>query len=282
VITRRGQGPALPGVEPVAGDAADPARLTALTTGAAALYNCANPKYHEWPQTWPPLASAFLTAAERTGAVLVTMSNLYGYGPVDVPMGEDLPLRPSSVKGGIRAQMWRDILAAHQAGRIRGAEARASDFVGDGGMSLFTEIIAPAVRRGRRAFVPANVDLPHSLSYPGDAGRLLAVLGTDERAWGRVWHVPTAPAVTLREAATLLAELAGVPAPRLTRMPNLVLRAGGLFDPTAREFAEMRYQFERPFILDSSAAEQTFGLTATPLDAALATLVTPSSQTAPR
>jgi nucleoside-diphosphate-sugar epimerase len=269
VITRGGGGPDHPAVERVATDATDAARLTTLAAGAAALYNCANPPYHRWPVEWPPLAGALLAAAEQSGAVLVTMSNLYGYGPVDVPMTEDLPLAPSSVKGGIRAQMWHDILAAHRTGRIRATEARASDFVGAGGKSLFTEMIAPAVRRGRRAFAPANFDVPHSLTYPADAGRTLAVLGTDERAWGRVWHVPTAPAVTLREAATEYAELAGAPMPRLTTMPNPVLRAAGLVDPIAREFVEMRYQFERPFVLDSWAARETFGLIPTPLTTAL-------------
>jgi len=272
VITRRGGGPEHPAVERIAADASDPARLRELAVGAAALYNCANPPYHQWPKLWPPLASALLAAAESSGAVLVSMSNLYGYGPVNVPMTEDLPLAPSSVKGGVRAQMWRDILAAHQAGRIRATEARASDYVGDGGMSVFTELIAPAVLRGRRALAPVNFDVPHSLSHPADAGRTLAVLGTDERAWGRVWHVPTAPAVTLRDASNELAELAGAPTPKLATMPNLLLRIGGLVNPVAREFVEMRYQFERPFILDSSNTEQTFNLHPTPLTASLRTL----------
>ena len=122
VITRGGGGPDHSAVERIAADATDTARLRTLAAGAAALYNCANPPYHRWPVEWPPLASALLVAAERSGAVLVTMSNLYGYGPVNVPMTEDLPLAPSSVKGGIRAQMWHDMLAAHRAGRIRAAE----------------------------------------------------------------------------------------------------------------------------------------------------------------
>ena len=141
VITRGGAGLDHPAVERIAADATDTSRLASLTAGAAALYNCANPLYHRWPVDWPPLAGALLAAAERSGAVLVTMSNLYGYGPVDVPMTEDLPLAPSSVKGGIRAQMWREVLAAHRAGRVRATEARASDFVGVGAKSIFTEMI---------------------------------------------------------------------------------------------------------------------------------------------
>ena len=62
-------GPTGEGVERVAADATDAERLTALTRGAVALYNCANPPYDKWLTDWPPLASALLAAAERTGAV---------------------------------------------------------------------------------------------------------------------------------------------------------------------------------------------------------------------
>jgi len=47
---------------------------------------------------------------------LVTTGNLYGYGAVDGPMHEDLPLRPNSEKGRVRVQVWEDVLAAHRAG----------------------------------------------------------------------------------------------------------------------------------------------------------------------
>jgi nucleoside-diphosphate-sugar epimerase len=271
VVTRSGSGPA--GVERVAADATDADRLAQLTRGAAAPYNCANPRYHRWPVDWPPLASALLAAAERSGAVLVAMSNLYGYGAVTGPMTEETPLAPSTVKGRVRVRMWRDMLDAHEAGRVRVTEARASDYIGPKGASLLTDMILPAVRRGRSLTVPADVDMPHSLTYTVDAGRLLAALGSRLEAWGRAWHVPTAPPRTLREVAQAYADLIGAPAPKIRRMPDLVLRAGGLFSPMAREFAEMRYQFERPFILDSSRAEQAFGLAPTSIDDALKAMV---------
>src|ERR1700741_3048866 len=78
-----GSAPEHAAMERVAADATDAARLSALADGAAALYNCANPLYHRWLTDWPPLARAMLSAAERSGAVLATASNLYGYGEVD-------------------------------------------------------------------------------------------------------------------------------------------------------------------------------------------------------
>jgi nucleoside-diphosphate-sugar epimerase len=187
-------------------------------------------------------------------------------------MTEDLQLATTTVKGRIRAAMWRDMLAAHEAGRIRVAEARASDYVGAGAQSLFNDMIVPAVRKGERAYAPTLFDI-HSLTYVGDAGRMLAVLGTDKRAWGRAWHVPTAEPTTLRQAAVKVAELAGAPAPRLATMSAAVLRLGGLFNPIAKEFVEMRYQFVRPFVLDSTSAQRTFGIAPTSLDDALRTML---------
>jgi nucleoside-diphosphate-sugar epimerase len=273
VVTRSGGGPEHPSIERIAADATDAARLAELARDAVAIYNCANPPYHRWPTEWPPLASALLTAAQRASAVLVTMSNLYAYGPVDGPMTEDLPLAAPTVKGRVRAEMWRDALAAHESGRIRVAEARASDFVGPGGRSVVNDMVLLPLRAGKRVFAPVNFDVAHSVTYTGDAARALVTLAVDERAWGRAWHVPTNPAMTLRELATRFAALAGVPQPRLRSMPDLVLRLGGLVSPVAREFVEMRYQFERPFVLDSSAAERTFGLKPTPLDEALRSML---------
>src|SRR5467141_3679930 len=90
IITRSGSGPSGPSgsadraaapAELVAADASDAEAVARLTEGAAAIYNCANPPYHRWPALWPPIASSLLGAAERNGAVLVTICNLYGYGP---------------------------------------------------------------------------------------------------------------------------------------------------------------------------------------------------------
>ena len=92
VITRRGAGPDDPRIERVRADASDPNVLRPLVSGAAALYNAASPPYHRWASDWPPLAASLLSAAQSSGAVLVTASNLYAYGPSDHPMEESDPL----------------------------------------------------------------------------------------------------------------------------------------------------------------------------------------------
>jgi len=255
-------------------DAVDAAAVVAAAPGAAAIYNAVNPQYHRWVTDWPPVATALLTAAERTGAVLVTMGNLYGYGRPTGPMTPDSPLAATDTKGRVRARMWADMLAAHEAGRVRVTEARAADFVGPQVPADHSHLMRqlPALEKGRRAWVVGDPDAPRGWSYMPDVAATLAVLGTDERAWGRAWHVPSAIR-SQREALTDLAAALGKPAPKVSGIPWPVLRAVGLASPMMREVVDVRHQFDQPYVIDATATTATFGLTATPWDDVVAASV---------
>src|SRR5579864_4451176 len=96
--------PVLGGVDWRAADAADPEAAADAAKGAAVIYQCLNAPYNQWPERFPPLQRGVLAAAERTGALLVSLENLYGYGPADGrAMTEDLPLAATGVKGRARA-----------------------------------------------------------------------------------------------------------------------------------------------------------------------------------
>jgi nucleoside-diphosphate-sugar epimerase len=247
-------------------DAADPDALTAAARGAAAVYNAVNPAYHRWPTDWPPVAAALLSAAERTGAVLVTMSNLYGYGRPSGPMTPETPLAAVDVKGRVRIRMWADALALHEAGRVRVTEARAADFVGPQVPAAHSHLTRqlPALRAGRRAWVVGDPDVPRSWAYLPDVAATLATLGTDARALGRAWHVPSAPPRSQRQALADLAEALAAPPARVSPIPWPVLRGIGLVSPMMREVVDVRHQFDQEFVIDAGATTATFGLTATP------------------
>ena len=48
----------------------------------------------------------------------------------------------------------------------------------------------------------------------------------------------------------------------------------GLFIPEVKEMVEMLYEFDQPFIMDSSKFERTFGMQATPMRDAIKETVT--------
>src|SRR5688572_8555575 len=252
-------------------DAADADAVAAAARGAAALYNAVNPAYHRWPTDWPPVAAALLAAAERTGAVLVTMSNLYAYGRPPGPMTPESPLAATDVKGVVRARMWTDALAAHEAGRVRVTEARAADFVGPQvpGASSHLGRQLPALRKGRRAWVVGDPDVARSWGYLPDVAATLATLGTDERALGRAWHVPSAAPRSQRQALGDLAAVMGVPPVAVSGIAWPVPRAVGVVVPMMREVVAVRHQFDQEFVIDARETTETFGLAPTPWDEAL-------------
>jgi nucleoside-diphosphate-sugar epimerase len=274
VVSRRGSGPAeARAVTPVAADAADAEAMARLAEGVSVIYNCVNPPYHRWPADWPPVAASLLGAAERGGAVLVTLSNLYGYGP-RVPGGYDqahqmteaTPLAATGPKGRVRARIWQDALAAHQAGRVRAAEVRAADFVGPGAQSAMGERIVRRVRQGKNVSVLGRADRPHTWSFTDDVARMLVTAGTDPVAWGRAWHVPSNEPFTQRQVIDDFARAAGVGQVRVSAIPSVVLRGMGLAWPLMRELRETEYQFRDDFVMDSTAAQASFGLKPTPWD----------------
>ena len=267
--------PVLAGVDWRAADAADPEAAADAAKGASVIYQCLNAPYTQWPERFPPLQRGVLAAAERAGALLVSLENLYGYGPAGGrPMTEDLPLAAAGVKGRARAAMTAGLLAAADAGRVRVAIGRASDFFGPGvtaGSTLGERVFGNALA-GRRADFIGNPALPHTYSYVPDIAAGLATLGTDARAAGQVWHLPGPATGTTRALLDLVAAEVGHPV-GVRSVPKLALRALGLVNPMLRELAEISYEFEEPFVLDTSKYESTFGAAGTPLPAAIAATV---------
>jgi nucleoside-diphosphate-sugar epimerase len=252
-------------------DVTDAEATADVAKGAAVIYQCLNAPYTQWPQLFPPLQRAVLGAAERTGALLVSLENVYGYGPTGgKPMTEDTPLAAETVKGRTRAAMTRELLDSG----VRVAIGRASDFFGPGVRSstLGERVFANALA-GKRVDFMGDPGLPHTYSYVPDVAAGLAVLGTDARAEGQVWHLPGPPTGTTRELLDIVAAQLGHPVgTRIVAKP--VLRALGLVSPFMRGLAEMHYQFEESFVLDTSKFEAAFGPAGTDVDTAVAETLT--------
>jgi len=258
------------GVDWRSADLTDAEAAVDAAKGAGVVYQCLNAPYTQWPQLFPPLQRTVLAAAQRADALLVTLENLYGYGPTaGAPMTEDLPLAATTSKGRTRAAMTAELLAAAEAGRVRIAIGRASDFFGAGvtESTLGSRFFGSAVA-GRRADFIGNPDLPHTYSYVPDIATGLVTLGTDERAVGGVWHLPGPETVTTRALLALVTDVVGHPI-KLRIVPNLAVRALGLVNPMMRGLAEMSYEFEQPFVLDTSTYEATFSTPTTPLGTAV-------------
>ncbi len=273
MVNRSGRAAVPDDVDVVAGDAADPGFTTAAAAGAHVVYQTLNPPYHQWEQLFPALQSSVLAAARTHDARLVSVENVYMYGrPDGRPLTEDRAHHAHTRKGGLRSRMSRDLLAAHDAGTVQVAIGRASDYFGPrgGAQSNLGDRVFPAALAGRAATVLGGTDHPHSYTFVPDIGEGLAVLGEHPDATGRAWHLPNDPATrTTRELVDVVYRLAGRPRTRVRRLPPLLLRAAALTNRTVRELLEMQYQFDEPFVVDSTPITTHLGVAATPVEQAL-------------
>jgi nucleoside-diphosphate-sugar epimerase len=274
LVNRSGTAPVPDDVEIVKGDASDPGFTAAVAEGARVVYQTLSPPYHQWVELFPALQAGVLAAAQATGARLVSMENVYMYGrPAGQPLTETRPYAAHTRKGQLRARMSRELMAAHQAGRVEVAAGRASDYFGPrgGGLSNLGDRVFPPALAGRTATVLGDPDQPHTYTYIPDIGEGLAVLGEHPDAPGEIWHLPNDPQTrTTRQLVDSIYRQAGQPRTRLRGTPVLVLRAFGVVNPTVRELVELQYEFQEPFVVDSSKIATKLGVRATPLDRALA------------
>jgi nucleoside-diphosphate-sugar epimerase len=270
VVNRSGRAAVPAGVEVRGGDAADPSFSENAAAGAAVVYQCLNPPYTRWPELFPPLQAGVLDGAAAAGAKLVAMENLYMYGPTEgAPLTEDLPHAATGRKGRTRAQMAQALLEAHRAGKVRVVIGRASDYFGpQGRLSAMGERVFDPALSGKKAQVMGNPSHLHSYSYIPDIAKGLVVLGEHGEADGEAWHLPNAPAITTRQFIEQVYGAAGTE-PRIQAMSRFLVKMVGLVNGTVRELDEMLYEFEEPFVVDSTKFERAFGDHATPLTEAI-------------
>lgn len=273
MLTRSGSGPGHPLIERTQGDARDPKVLEAAFAGAQAVFHCIHGSAYTaaaWRAELPTAEQAVLTAAREAGAVVVFPESLYSYSEPDRVMAETSPRLATGGKRGVRTAL----LQARGASATPTVSVVAADFFGPrvrmahGGERMVVPILA-----GRNVSVIGSARQPHSFTYVPDLARAMIAAADRPSAWNAVWHAPTGPALSQRELAHAFAAAAGQPAPKVRALPGWALRAAAAFSPDARELAEMLYQFERPFVMDSAASEAALGVSATPLETAAAATV---------
>jgi nucleoside-diphosphate-sugar epimerase len=174
----------------------------------------------------------------------------------------------------VRAAMSEAALAAHKAGSVRVAIGRGSDFFGPWALdSAFGGRVFYPALAGKAASFGGRLDQPHTATYIADFGCALVTLGERDEALGQALHVPAdRPQITQRQFAELVYRETGHPV-KASGVGKTMMALAGLFIPGARESVEMMYEFEKPFVVDSSKFERSFGVKATPIEEAIKTTV---------
>jgi len=264
VVNRSGKQPDLlpSDVDFVMADISDPQQAINAVNGAATIYQALNPPYDKWGELFPGLQTSAMAAAKASGARYVSIENLYMYDS-SKPITEDSPQTPRSKKGELRKIMGEEVITAHRKGEIQATTLRSSDYYGPGvtnsamGERFFGNLVSK-----KKAQLMGSDTTPHSWAYIEDVGKAAAILGTNEKALGQVWITPHAEPVSQGEMLRMAARELGIEG-KGSVMGTFMMWLGGLFVPQARASVEMMYEFNAPFVVDSSNFEQTFKMQAT-------------------
>ncbi|MEN8584060.1 NAD-dependent epimerase/dehydratase family protein [Arthrobacter sp. KBS0703] len=273
VLTRSGSGPEHHLIEKRAVDVSDRALVADSLAGATALFHCIHGSAYSakaWERELPRAEEAILAAAGEAGAVVVFPESLYSYSEPDRVMTENGPREAQGGKRRVRTAL----LQARAASATNTVSVVAGDFFGPRVRTSHAgERMVPRIMARRPLQVVGSADQPHSFTFVPDLAAAMIKAAQTPALWNRVLHAPTNPALTQRQLAGALAEAAGVPGPKVGVLPGWLLRAVGVFSADIRELAEMLYQFQRPFVMDSAASEAALDLRPTPLaDAARMTV----------
>jgi len=255
---------------------ADAASFSSLITAAPKadyIYNCVNPPYNKWEEQWPPINQALIELAKKTRAVLVTCSNLYGYGPYNGVLTEDLPLNSTWKNGRVRADMWLKLKELNDAGEIRATEVRGSDYIAASDQSRMGDRVVPRLKEGKAVQLLGELDKLHTWTDPEDVASLMLVVAKEEAAWGKPWHVPSNAPMTQLDVVKDIAQELGVKDPKVSSVPSLLEKLLATFNPVIRELRNTAYQFNQPFIMSDEKARQAFALQPKPWEIVIRDLV---------
>ena len=242
-------------------DLTDPRQLDEAISGSEVVYLTVGFEYNisVWREKWPELIRNVIAGCKKYKARFVFFDNIYMYDRDFLEnITEETPVRPTSKKGEVRAEIAAMIMEEARQGRISALIARSADFYGPSN-SVLVELVVKNRIRTKMALWLANAHKIHTFTSAADAAKATALLGNTPDAFNQVWHLPTSRTpLTGKQWIQLIAGIANAK-PRFFVIPKWMLSLMGLFVPLFHELSEMVYQYDRNYIFNSTKFEKRFG-----------------------
>ncbi len=247
-------------VELIAADVTNKSGMESIAQRAEVIFSCTDVPYQLWGEFYPATATALADALSKTKAKLVFADNMYSYGDVlGAEMHENLPHTAKTKKGSIRASVINTLLHSGLEFSNRVAIVKAADFIGPRiHKGVFGTDFMEKLIQNKKIILFGKPNLPHAFTYINDFAKAIVNVGTTPDAFGQIWHVPNAPAISLNTWVHLFETETNKKAKVLV-LPKVAVWAAGLFNPLIREFHELSYQFEHPYLVNHDKYAARFG-----------------------
>lgn len=270
-VNRSGNIDDLPdGVEIKGADVLNRDEVVAVCAGTAVVYHCVHPK-KDYSQ-FESMTENIVAGAEAANARLVMAASVYPYGKVNRPMTEDMPNKPEAPSGEYHAQAADVVMNAHKDGRVQATIGRASNYFGPHACRMWPGIDFKVAIKDEKMQIIGKKEPLHTYTYVYDFADGLIMLGERDEALGEIWHIPSAETITTQQFIEMMYAETGT-AENVQVGPKPILTIMSWFNAQMKPALEVYYQFDRPFTIDHSKYEKTFGATTTSHEEAIAQTV---------
>ena len=175
-----------------------------------------------------------------------------------------MPLATTGQKPVILADVTRIWMSARD--RVRFAALRCPDFYGPQVRNSYLGTTGlGAVAKGKAATM-LSPDTPHDFAYAPDIARAAVTLfDAPDDAYGQAWNMPCAATRTPREILQIGADDIDAPL-KVMAIPLWSLPLLGIFIRFMKEVADVRFTWDRPYIVDGSKFTSRFWTDVTPFE----------------
>jgi nucleoside-diphosphate-sugar epimerase len=247
-------------VKLITADVTNKIDMESIARKSEVIFSCTDVPYQSWAKFYPATASALAHALNNTNAKLVFADNMYSYGNVlgDI-MHEELPHKAQTRKGLIRTSVINTLLKSGKEFSKRVAFVKAADFIGPRiYKGVFGTDFLDRIYNKKTVLLSGKIGLPHTFTYINDFAQAIVNVGGAADAFGQLWHAPNATAISIDKWIHLFQICTGEKV-EIRLLPKFVVRMAGMFNSLIREFYELAYQFEYPYLVDHSKYTNRFG-----------------------
>ena len=229
-LDRKAARGSIPGAQTVLINPSEAFYVTEACRGATVVYDCYEPNYSEWKQSWPKITSNVVLAAIEVGAALVFASHLL-----------------NSESENERQEA--DVLRAHSSKLIRTVVVRIPQLTGVRVINPLWKLIYDAVLAGKKAHWVGDAEVPRSLLDVEDAARAMQQLAENPQLCGRTWNVASPSLITGRQFVEFAFQAVGLK-PNVGCWGRGIVMTGGLLGSDAKDVLKMPYDYYSTFELN--------------------------------
>jgi len=256
----RGNRAKIPGMDYVAGSAANPADVRKACDGSDVVVNALNLPYDKWDKGRAEgLLAAVLDGLQGSGKTMLFAGNIYNYAADQHLITPDTPQRPEKDKGEIRKRMEEMLMRATTEDNLQVVILRSPDFYGPHAVETNFDLAILSRLKSKTLLYPGPLDVGHSWAYLPDLGH----------AYVKVAEVrDTLPSFENFQFAghfatghQMIAEIQKqLPETyKVKQLPWWLLRIIGVFVPVVREVVKMNYLWWAPHRLQDDKLDAILG-----------------------